>query len=227
MTSDGTVISDPYLYVHKWDLFYLQFVVISWWPFWGIYVPICYGYDVYQYLRYGNENPAYSEAALFLGKIYNELVVEPQVTLNQVCGILTIAAAVAAFIPGIGQVAAAALGVTTAALYVAGVVANYMANIIYNEYLYSVEYNTARNLTFGVCQMERYHLVLSSNPYEYLSWFTLNVAYYDGGVKQVLPLAGVYYMDISQAWTYCSYFIAINNAVGFDHWVWLGPYIPI
>ncbi|MHA1362955.1 MAG: hypothetical protein ACTSP1_10600 [Candidatus Freyarchaeota archaeon] len=227
ISSDGTVITDPYLYVHKVDLFYLQFVVISWWPYYGIWVPVYYGYDIYHYMRYGNENPSYSESALFLGEVYNQLVENPRATLSTVSGVLSSAAVIAYFIPVVGQAASLALGTLSAILYVAGVAVGAAGNIIYNEYLYSAEYNLARNSTFGVCQMGRYHLVLSYSPYESLSWCNFHVVYCDGGVKQVLPVTGVYYMTSNQASIFANYFIAINNAVGFEHWVWLGYYVPI
>ncbi|MFB0561130.1 MAG: hypothetical protein ACETWM_07935 [Candidatus Lokiarchaeia archaeon] len=68
MSNDRTVIIDPYLYVHKFDLFYLQFVIISWLPFFGIWVPCYYGWDIYSYVRFTHdpELVGYSEAEVFL-----------------------------------------------------------------------------------------------------------------------------------------------------------------
>jgi hypothetical protein len=225
MGSDGTVIVDPYLYVHKFDLFYLQFVWVAW-PWWGIWVPCYYGWDIYYYMRYANEDPSYSESALFLGKVWNDLVYEPQVQLRNVAIALLAAYALCA-IPVLGEAAAIAVSVVQGILLVSGVVAEALGTLVYNEYLYSAEYNLARDPTFGVCTMSRFHIIYTTNPIEQWSWTTFHVVYCDGGVKQISPLWGVYYMTWEQALGITSFLNAINSYCGFEHWVWLGPYIPV
>lgn len=193
MSSDGTVIVDPYLYVHKVNLFYLQFVIISWIPYWGIYVPCYYGWDIYSYVRFSNDTSVVgvSEAAAFLGNAVSELdglttTLEVYAAFCFVTGLVLLATPAAP--------AGAALGIMSGILTLAGVVASVAGTIILNEYLYSAAYNYARDPTFGICTMDRHHLIYTTNPVELWSWSTFHVVYCDGGVKQISPFpVGVYY----------------------------------
>jgi hypothetical protein len=226
MSSDGTVIVDPYLYVHKFDLFYLQFVIISWLPFWGIYVPCYYGWDIYSYIRYPND-PEWNDAVLFLEKAYWDLMVEPQLQLWTV-STYCIGFYALCIIPALGEAAAAAVTAVQIILAAAGVVAQTIGSIIFNEYNYAFAYNEAHNPSYGICTMSRYHIVYTTNPIETWSWTNFHVAYCDGGVKQIAPFPyGVYYMPWEQALTIVNLYNAINSYCGFEHWVWLGPWIPI
>ncbi|MEM3561865.1 MAG: hypothetical protein QXR19_01430 [Candidatus Jordarchaeaceae archaeon] len=226
MSSDGPVIVDPYLYVHKFDLFYLTFVIISWWPFYGIYVPCYYGWDIYSYIRYSN-NPAdagYSESALFLAKAKSDLD-EKSVTLTAVAWFLaSTAGALASTVAG--APASAVLTVVATILGGADFAFQEVANIILREYLYAATYNSVRDPLWGICTMERYHIVYTTNPVEYWSWTNFHVAYCDGGVKQISPFpSGIYHMSWNEALTIVNFFAWVNSYCGFEHWVWLGPYV--
>ncbi|MGQ9720951.1 MAG: hypothetical protein ACUVXA_06460 [Candidatus Jordarchaeum sp.] len=227
MSSDGTVIVDPYLYVHKVNLFYLQFVIISWIPYWGIYVPCYYGWDIYSYVRFSNDTSVVgvSEAAAFLGSAVSELdglttTLEVYAAFCFVTGLVLLATPAAP--------AGAALGIMSGILTLAGVVASVAGTIILNEYLYSAAYNYARDPTFGICTMDRHHLIYTTNPVELWSWSTFHVVYCDGGVKQISPFpVGVYYYtEWWQALTIVNFFTWISSNFGFEHWVWMGPYVP-
>ncbi|MEX2706628.1 MAG: hypothetical protein Q6352_015455 [Candidatus Freyrarchaeum guaymaensis] len=225
ISSDGTVIVDPYLYVHKVDLFYLQFVVISWLPFYGIWVPCYYGWDIYSYIRYPND-PEWNEAVLFLEKAYWDLIVEPQLQLWDLSTYLTGFYALC-LIPGLGEAAAAAVTVVEIILQAAGVVAKALGQTIYNEYEYALTYNEARNPSYGICTMSRYHIIYTTNPIEQWSWTNFHVAYCDGGLKQIAPFPiGSYLMSWENALIIVNLFNAINSYCGFEHWVWLGPWVP-
>ncbi|MHA1645300.1 MAG: hypothetical protein ACTSV0_09735 [Candidatus Freyarchaeota archaeon] len=230
MSSNGTLIVDPYLYVHKVDLFYLQFVWVSW-PWWGVYVPCYYGWDIYSYIRYSNDpsDAGYSESALFLAKAENDLK-EPSVTLGTISGflgatstalgVLTLAGVLQAAIPS------AVIGAISAVLYAAGVLASEVAEIILREYLYAATYNYERDPTYGICTMERYHIIYTTNPIEQWSWTNFHVVYCDGGVKQISPFPyGVYYMTWNEALAIVNLFNWINSYCGFEHQVRLGPYV--
>ncbi|MFB0561131.1 MAG: hypothetical protein ACETWM_07940 [Candidatus Lokiarchaeia archaeon] len=103
--------------------------------------------------------------------------------------------------------AAAAIAIAGAALVVAGETARVIAQIIYNEYLYSAAYNLARDPTFGICTMDRWHLIYTMNPVEQVSWTNFFVVYCDGGVKQIAPFpAGVYPLTWNDALTIALFF---------------------
>ncbi len=99
-----------------------------------------------------------------------------------------------------------------------------IAKIFYSEYLYSAEYNMIRNPTFGVCQMNRYHLVLTTNPIERLSWCDYYVVYCDGGLKKISVLPPAF--TGTNAWILWSYFASVEYAAGLDTWIWLGYFVP-
>ncbi len=227
MSSDGTVIFDPYLYVHKVDLFYLTFVIISWIPFWGIYVPCYYGWDIYSYVRFSNDTSAvgFSEAEAFLANAKSELD-GVSTTFGVYSAFCFVTGLVLLFTPA--AEVGAALEVMSGILGLAGVVASVAGTIILNEYLYAAAYNYARDPTFGICTMDRHHLIYAFNPYGRLSWSNFHVVYCDGGVKQISPFpVGVYYYEEWwQVLTIVDFFTWINSNYGFEHWVWLGPYVP-